>query len=92
MGLRRNHHHHPPDVVTAAEAEAQRQGLSVSAWLSRAADHAARLAQGQAAAIEVLTEIGPPSEAELEQARAVLQRAAARQATPGPNPNAVSAD
>lgn len=88
MSLRRVTITIPPDVLAAAEAEAQRQGLSVSAWLSRAADHAARLAQGQAAALEVFTEIGPPSEAELEQARAVLQRAAARQAAPDRDPNA----
>jgi hypothetical protein len=68
----------PHDVLEAAEAEAKRRGLSVSAWLSQAAERAARLAEGQAAAIQVFAEIGPPNEAELAEARAVLERAAAR--------------
>jgi len=72
----------PHDVLAAAEAEAQRRGMSVSAWLSQAAERAARLAEGHAAAIQVFAEIGPPNEVELAEARAVLERAAARMPIP----------
>lgn len=80
MSMRRITITMPPEVLVAAEAEARRRGMSVSAWLSEAAEHAARLAEGGAAAVEVFTEIGPPDEHELAEARAVLERAARRAA------------
>ena len=80
MSMRRITITMPPEVLAVAEAQAQWRGMSVSAWLSQAAEHAARLAEGSAAAVQVFAEMGPPNEAELAEARAVLERAARRAA------------
>ncbi|KAF4405951.1 MULTISPECIES: hypothetical protein [Streptomyces] len=51
----------PSETLSAAKEAAEREGLSVSAWLSRAAEHAAKIEAGLAAAEEVLAETGPPT-------------------------------
>ncbi|AXI77545.1 hypothetical protein [Peterkaempfera bronchialis] len=51
----------PSETLADARAAAEREGLSVSAWLSRAAERAAKIQAGLAAAEEVLAEIGPPT-------------------------------
>lgn len=70
----------PPEVLEAAEAQASREKISVSAFLSRAAAHAVTLAQGRAAAAEVFDEIGWPTPEERAETDRVLDRAVARQA------------
>ncbi|MFC8915696.1 hypothetical protein ACFT5C_07980 [Streptomyces sp. NPDC057116] len=51
----------PSETLEAVRQAAERDGLSVSAWLSRAAEKAAKIEAGLAAAEEVLTELGPPT-------------------------------
>ncbi|CDR06786.1 hypothetical protein [Streptomyces iranensis] len=51
----------PSETLSAAKEAADREGMSVSAWLSRAAEHAAKIEAGLIAAEEVLAEIGPPT-------------------------------
>jgi hypothetical protein len=51
----------PSEILSAAKEAAEREGLSVSAWLSRAAEHAAKIEAGLAAAEAVLAEVGPPT-------------------------------
>ncbi|MEV4431742.1 hypothetical protein [Streptomyces sp. NPDC049555] len=51
----------PSETLTAAKEAADREGLSVSAWLSRAAERAAKIEAGLAAAEEVLAQVGPPT-------------------------------
>ena len=51
----------PPDVLARVRDEADQQGVTVAQWLA----HAARVAEGLAAADEVLAEIGQVDQAEL---------------------------
>ncbi|MFJ1992553.1 hypothetical protein [Streptomyces asiaticus] len=51
----------PSETLSAAKEAADREGMSVSAWLSRAAERAAKIEAGLIAAEEVLAEIGPPT-------------------------------
>lgn len=51
----------PSETLSAAKEAADREGMSVSAWLSRAAERAAKIEAGLIAAEEVLVEIGPPT-------------------------------
>ncbi|WP_167536412.1 ribbon-helix-helix protein, CopG family [Streptomyces ficellus] len=51
----------PSETLEAVRQAAERDGLSVSAWLSRAAEKAAKIEAGLAAAEEVLAELGPPT-------------------------------
>lgn len=51
----------PSETLSAAKDAADREGMSVSAWLSRAAERAAKIEAGLIAAEEVLAEIGPPT-------------------------------
>lgn len=51
----------PSETLNAAKEAADREGMSVSAWLSRAAERAAKIEAGLIAAEEVLAEIGPPT-------------------------------
>ncbi|WPB91088.1 ribbon-helix-helix domain-containing protein [Streptomyces malaysiensis] len=51
----------PSETLSAAKEAADREGMSVSAWLSRAAERATKIEAGLVAAEEVLTEIGPPT-------------------------------
>lgn len=80
MSLRRITITIPPEVLAAVESLARRDGMSVSAWLSRAAEHAAQLAEGEAAADEAIAEIGEPDDEDVAEARAILVRAARRHA------------
>lgn len=74
----------PPEILAGAEAEAARQGVSVSAFLSQAAERAVRVADGLAAAAEVFDEIGWPTAEEFAEVDRVLDRAVARQRTTVP--------
>ncbi len=65
-------------VAHAAAASAERQGLSLSAWLNRAAENALSVEDGLAAVADWEAEHGPLTDAELADADAVL--AAARRA------------
>ncbi|MGP3943030.1 hypothetical protein [Streptomyces sp. 6N106] len=51
----------PSETLSAAKDAADREGMSVSAWLSRAAERAAKIEAGLIAAEEVLAEIGRPT-------------------------------
>ncbi|KJY41398.1 hypothetical protein VR41_12795 [Streptomyces sp. NRRL B-1568] len=51
----------PSETLTAAKEAADRERLSVSAWLSRAVERAAKVEAGLAAAERVLREIRPPA-------------------------------
>lgn len=51
----------PSETLSAAREAADREGMSVSAWLSRAAERAAKIEAGLIAAEEVLAEVGPPT-------------------------------
>lgn len=70
----------PPDVETSIKAAADREGVSVSAWLTDAAtqkaDRAARDAAGRAAALELVADYerhhGPLPETTRNQARLFL--------------------
>lgn len=67
-------------VAEAAAASAERHGLSLSAWLNRAAKNALGVEDGLAAVAEWEAEHGPFSADELAKADAILD--AARGATP----------
>jgi hypothetical protein len=66
-------------IAAAAAASAERQGLSLSAWVNRAAENALAIEDGLAAVAEWENEHGPLSAEELAAADAVLD--AARQVT-----------
>ncbi|MFJ2769651.1 hypothetical protein [Streptomyces sp. NPDC087300] len=51
----------PSETLDAAKSAAEREGLSVSAWLSRAAEHAAKIEAGLAAAEEAMVDLDPPT-------------------------------
>lgn len=59
-------------VAHAASASAERQGLSLSAWLNRAAENALNVEDGLAAVAEREAEHGPLTAAELAEADDVL--------------------
>lgn len=59
-------------VAEAASTSAERQGLSLSAWLNRAAENALAIEQGLTAVAEWEAEHGALSAAELAAADAVL--------------------
>ncbi len=61
-------------VAAAAAASAERQGLSLSAWLTRAAEQALAIEDGLAAVAEWETEHGALTEEELAAADAILDR------------------
>lgn len=65
-------------VAEAAAASAERQGLSLSAWLSRAAENALAIEEGLAAVAEWEAEHGALTSAELAAADAVLDAGRAR--------------
>lgn len=62
-------------VAEAAAASAERQGLSLSAWLNRAAANALAVEDGLAAVAEWEAEHGPLSADELAAADAILDAA-----------------
>ncbi|MFJ8665420.1 hypothetical protein [Streptomyces sp. NPDC093600] len=51
----------PGETLEAAKIAAEREGLSVSAWLSRAAERAAKIEAGLAAAEEAMAGFPPPT-------------------------------
>lgn len=59
-------------VADAAAASAERQGLSLSAWLNRAAENALAIEDGLAAVAEWESEHGALTEEELRAADAAL--------------------
>lgn len=61
-------------VATAAGASAERQGLSLSAWLTRAAEQALAVEDGLAAVAEWEAEHGALTAEELAAADAILDR------------------
>jgi hypothetical protein len=65
-------------VAAAAAEAAKREGLSLSAWLSRAAERALLLERGLAAVQSWEQEHGSLSSAELENADKVLDRVLGR--------------
>ncbi|RPI60133.1 MAG: hypothetical protein EHM50_07970 [Lysobacterales bacterium] len=67
-------------VAEAAVASAERHGLSLSAWLNRAAENALAIEDGLAAVAEWEAEHGPLSGEDLAAADAILD--AARKAAP----------
>jgi hypothetical protein len=62
----------PAELAASVSAAAGRAGLSVSAWLSRAAAHSIRIEQGLAAMAEWEAEHGAFGAAELTRAAAEL--------------------
>lgn len=58
----------------AAKAAAKRDGLSLSAWLSRAAMHAATIEDGLQGVAEYEAEFGPLPEEELRKAAELLDK------------------
>jgi|GEM_PF-4994416 len=52
------------DIAEAAARLAESQGVTLSAWLSDATEHAIRVAEGLAAIEDHFAEHGEPSEAE----------------------------
>lgn len=61
-------------VAEAAAASAERHGLSLSAWLNRAAEKALAIEDGLAAVAEWEAENGPFTAEEIASARANLSR------------------
>ncbi|MDX3453223.1 hypothetical protein PV396_14885 [Streptomyces sp. ME02-8801-2C] len=51
----------PSETLEAVRSAAERDGLSVSAWLSRAAERAAKIEAGLAAAEEAMAHVPPPT-------------------------------
>jgi hypothetical protein len=63
------------DVARAAREAAEREGLSLSAWVNEAAREALAIEDGLAAVAEWEAEHGPVSEEALAEADAVLAQA-----------------
>ncbi|GIH74465.1 hypothetical protein Plo01_08940 [Planobispora longispora] len=68
----------PEEVAEAVSVAAERAGLSVSAWVTRAAAHSARVEAGLAAVTEWEREHGAITAADLSRAAAVLADADAQ--------------
>lgn len=60
-------------VAEAAAAEAAAEGLSLSAWLNRAAEKALKISEGLAAVAEYEAEHGAFTDEEMAEARADLE-------------------
>jgi hypothetical protein len=76
-----------PSVAERAAAAAERDGLSLSAWVNAAAERALKIEDGLAAVAEYEAEYGTPTEEQLAWADAVLDRTAHMEdfpATPDP--------
>lgn len=75
----------PPDLAAAIAAAAQRDHLSVSAWIAATAEHRLRLDAGRRGIAEWERENGPLAPEELAEglarARALLGRASRRRAS-----------
>ena len=66
------------NVAEAAAASAERQGLSLSGWLNRAAENALAIEEGLTAVAEWEAEHGALTSAELAAADAVLDESRGR--------------
>jgi hypothetical protein len=73
MGVRRLSISLPAEVEESVREAAAEAGLSVSAWLARAAEHAARIEAGRRAVREYEAEHGPFTQEERDWARRVLE-------------------
>jgi hypothetical protein len=62
------------DAFEVAKAEAAAEGISLSAWLSRAARRQARIARGLRAVAEYEAEFGPIPDEALREADRLLDR------------------
>jgi hypothetical protein len=78
MGVRKVSVSLPEEVAEAVSVAAERAGLSVSAWMTRAAAHSARVEAGLAAVAEWETEHATITPADLSRAAAVLAEADAQ--------------
>ncbi|WP_155058406.1 ribbon-helix-helix domain-containing protein [Streptomyces blattellae] len=65
----------PGETLEAVKTAAEREGLSVSAWLSRAAERAAKIEAGLAAAEEAMAYVDPPTPEERAWVHAVMDDA-----------------
>ncbi|HET9254279.1 MAG TPA: hypothetical protein VFO16_03630 [Pseudonocardiaceae bacterium] len=68
------------ETLAAARVAAEEAGLSLSAWLSRAARHAAALAAGRAAIREYEAEAGAFTQEEIDHADKILDELGVRPA------------
>ncbi|MGH7866611.1 MAG: hypothetical protein ACREP9_03010 [Candidatus Dormibacteraceae bacterium] len=62
------------DAYQAAKLAAKAEGVSLSAWLSRAAAHEARIQDGLRAVAEYESEYGPFSEEQVRKTDEILNR------------------
>jgi hypothetical protein len=65
----------PPELAAQIRDAAAEAGVSVSTWLARAAEHAAKIQAGRRAVREYEAEHGPLPEAERREARRFLREA-----------------
>lgn len=68
------------ETLAAARIAAEEMGLSLSAWLSQAAQHAAKLAAGRAAVREYEAEAGVFTQEEIDRADEILDELGVRPA------------
>ncbi|MGH3865669.1 MAG: hypothetical protein ACRDQ4_05925 [Pseudonocardiaceae bacterium] len=68
------------ETLAAARIAAEEAGLSLSAWLSQAAQHAAKLAAGLAAVREYEAETGAFTQQEIDHADEILNELGVRPA------------
>jgi hypothetical protein len=68
------------ETLAAARMAAEEAGLSLSAWLSQAARHAAKLAAGRAAVREYEAEAGAFTPEEIDRADEILDELGVRSA------------
>jgi len=73
-----------PEIAAAAAADAARRGISLSAWLTEAAAHALKIADGLAAVAEYEAEYGAFTAEELAEAAAWLDGTDDRAGVDGP--------
>ncbi|HEU0089546.1 MAG TPA: hypothetical protein VFQ77_18200 [Pseudonocardiaceae bacterium] len=66
------------ETLAAARVAAEEMGLSLSAWLSQAAQHAAKLAAGRAAVREYESEVGAFTPEEIDRADEILDKLGVR--------------
>ena len=66
------------ETLAAARIAAEEAGLSLSAWLSQAAQHAAKLAAGRAAVREYEAEAGTFTQEEIARADQILDELGVR--------------
>ncbi|MGW6062561.1 hypothetical protein [Streptomyces sp. NPDC055189] len=65
----------PSESLEAAASAAEREGLSVSAWLSRAAERAAKDGAGRTAGREAMKHVKPPTPEEQERVDSFMRHA-----------------